>query len=131
MVISYDAWQHVFGGDPTIVGHRLTYTDAGWTYTIIGVAPPGLDYPTGVACWTALVPSGYKQVHVVARLAPGATPAAARAEFLGIVSRLSAGSEYAGAEVHTLPQVVHAWSGATPTSALRTDPSWIPAQTAD
>lgn len=106
MVISYDAWRHQFGGDTTIVGHHLTYASTGWTYTIVGVAPPGLDYPGGVACWTALIPSGYKQVHVIARLAPGATPEAARAEFLPVAARLSPQSDYAGAEVRTLPQLV-------------------------
>ena len=106
MVISYDAWRHQFGGDTAIVGHRLTYAGTGWTYTIVGVAPPGLDYPSGVACWTALIPSGYKQVHVIARLAPGATPDAARAEFLPVAARLSPQSDYAGAEVRTIPQLV-------------------------
>ena len=106
MVISYDAWRHQFGGDSAIVGHRLTYAGTGWTYTIVGVAPPGLDYPSGVACWTALIPSGYRQVHVIARLAPGATPEAARAEFLPVAARMSPKSDYAGAEVRTLPQLV-------------------------
>ncbi len=106
MVISYDAWRHQFGGDTAIIGHQLTYAGTGWKYTIVGVAPPGLDYPTGVACWTALIPSGYKQVHVIARLAPGATAEAARAEFLPIAARLSPKSDYAGAEVRTLPQLI-------------------------
>jgi hypothetical protein len=86
MVISYDAWRHVFNGDTAIVGHHLTYAGTGWTYTIIGVAPPGLDYPSGVGCWTALIPSGYTQVHVIARLASGATSEAARAAFLSVAA---------------------------------------------
>ena len=49
-----------------------------WTMRVVGVAPPGLDYPRGVEFWVA---SDYGSVDVVARLAPNATPEAARKEF--------------------------------------------------
>ena len=48
MVISYDAWQRDFGGDSLVVGHRLTEPYLQWSYTVVGVTTPGLDYPTGV-----------------------------------------------------------------------------------
>jgi putative ABC transport system permease protein len=55
---------------------------------VIGVAPPGLDYPAGAGCWTPIMKafSGL-QVFAVARLAPGASLDAARAEYFSIVSR--------------------------------------------
>src|ERR1043166_6086988 len=51
MVISYRAWQQQFGGDLNVVGHRLFQPGAQWNYTIVGVAPPGLDYPSHVDDW--------------------------------------------------------------------------------
>ena len=86
-VISYRTWQGAFGGDPDVVGRRLTLTQYQGTYTIVGVAPPGLDYPAGVDYW--IVP-GFRQLAmtVLARLEQGARPEAARSEFLSIVQVL-------------------------------------------
>ena len=36
---------------------QLTDPGAQIMYSIVGVAPPGLDYPVGVDCWTAAAPS--------------------------------------------------------------------------
>ena len=111
MVLSYRAWQDQFGGDPSIVGHRLTDPDTQWDYTIVGVAPAGLDYPAGVGYWIPSTPLGFAGVDVVARLAPGATLAAARAEFFSIIKRLehqdsATAGVAAGADIHTLPQMM-------------------------
>ena len=38
-VISYNAWQNLYGGDPTLVGSTLTIE--GHAFTVSGVAPPG------------------------------------------------------------------------------------------
>src|SRR5579862_3358540 len=79
MVLSYGAWRRYFGGDPAIIGRHVTDPFLDTPMTIVGVAPPGLDYPVGVDCWTPLF---YWSVDVIARFAPGASPAAARSEFL-------------------------------------------------
>jgi len=42
MVISYDAWRRLFGGDSSVVGRRLQMPVMKWSLTITGVAPPGL-----------------------------------------------------------------------------------------
>lgn len=89
VVLSYGAWRRRFGGNASIVGHHLTQPGTGWTFTIVGVAPPGLDFPAGTDCWTPLEASFYS-VDILARLAPGASPAAARAEFLAAMERISA-----------------------------------------
>ncbi|MQA92139.1 MAG: FtsX-like permease family protein [Gemmatimonas sp.] len=81
-VISYQTWQRDFGGDPGVLGRRLTTSYNQVSYSIIGVAPPGLDYPVGADYWILLRPIDL--VNVVARLAPGVTPEAARSEFLSI-----------------------------------------------
>ncbi|HEY5062306.1 MAG TPA: FtsX-like permease family protein, partial [Gemmatimonadaceae bacterium] len=102
LVISSGAWRRWFGGDPAIVGHRLSDPYGGWIYTIVGVAPPGLDYPRGADYW---IPMGRSSGAIaVARLARNATPAAARAEFLAIVrrSRPQAQSTIAGATATSL-----------------------------
>ena len=84
-VISYDAWRRSFGGDSAIIGRRLHLPELKWNATIVGVAPPGLDYPRGAELWTPNVYAG--GMDVVARLAPGATLDAARADYLAFVRR--------------------------------------------
>ncbi len=84
-VISYDAWRRLFGGDSAVIGRRLHLPDMKWNPTIVGVAPPGLDYPRGAEFWTPNVYAG--GMDVVARLAPGATLGAARTDYLTFVRR--------------------------------------------
>jgi putative ABC transport system permease protein len=90
LVLSYKAWRGAFGGDPHIVGRQLLEPYAQQTYTVIGVAPPGLDYPSGAGYW---IPpwKGNETMGIVgvARLAQSASPAAARAELFAIKNRLS------------------------------------------
>ncbi len=86
MVLSYEAWQRQFAGDRSILGRRLTDPVNENTYTIIGVAAPGLGFPVGAEFW--VIPPFPQQQDIIARLAPNATPAAARAEFLAIAQRI-------------------------------------------
>ncbi|HEY9227050.1 MAG TPA: ABC transporter permease, partial [Gemmatimonadaceae bacterium] len=51
LVLSHKAWRQKFGGDSAIVGKRLVSAVFNWEYTVVGVAPPGLDYPSGVEFW--------------------------------------------------------------------------------
>jgi len=108
MVLSYGAWQRQFGGDPAVIGHRLRQTWLKVPYTIVGVAPPGLDYPVGSDYW---VPLPIPQLeNVVARLATGAQPEAARAEFLTLMQRMrhqaGAVSSIRTADVRTLATAI-------------------------
>ena len=69
LVLSYGAWQREFGGDPSVLGRQLRQTWQKVPYTVVGVAPPGLDYPLRSEYW---VPLPFSQLeNVVARLAPG------------------------------------------------------------
>ena len=72
MVISFSTWQRQFGGDPAVIGHVLADPGQQITYSIIGVAPPGLDYPAGVECWTAAALRGSPYANVVGAWPPGA-----------------------------------------------------------
>jgi putative ABC transport system permease protein len=80
LVLSYGTWRHQFGGDPAIIGRHLFDPYNKVELTIVGVAPPGLDYPIGVGCWGP--PRWSVYVDLVARLAPTATLTAARSDFL-------------------------------------------------
>ncbi|MEP6494979.1 MAG: ABC transporter permease [bacterium] len=98
LVISYKTWQRYFGGDPSVVGHHLYEPYSQLTYSIVGVAPAGLDYPNGAGYWLPWPAADDLSVISVARLAPGATPAAARAEFLSIIQRSSPELHLTGAK---------------------------------
>lgn len=79
-----------------------------WNLTIVGVAPPGLDYPRGTESWLGV---NYQDLDVIARLAPGATPAAAREEYLTFLDHDPAslknfGTHTLGAQVHTFTDMV-------------------------
>lgn len=52
MVLSYAAWQHQFHGDSSVVGRRVVSPYYASPFTIVGVAPPGLDYPAGIEQFT-------------------------------------------------------------------------------
>ena len=87
VVISHGLWQRRFGGDPAVVGSSITLTDR--SYTVIGVMPPGFDYPDGADVWAPLVASADLRapnlrlshyLGVVARLAPGVSIEQADAE---------------------------------------------------
>jgi putative ABC transport system permease protein len=87
LILSYDAWQRHFRGDPAIVGRQI---DAGapTPYRIVGVMPQGFHFPSReTAVWRPLVFDGRTQanraVHflsVVGRRRPGVTVQQAQAD---------------------------------------------------
>jgi putative ABC transport system permease protein len=83
MVLSYEAWQRYFGGDPSVIGRHFRQPQIKKVYTVVGVAPPGIDFPAGTDYWEPLAFDGLLD-DIVGRLAPGATLATARSEFLDI-----------------------------------------------
>jgi putative ABC transport system permease protein len=113
-VISYDAWRHTFGAARDVLGRRLPLYDGSRTYTVVGVMPPGFEYPPGTDFWTSLAASFPEEVRarigfdVVGRLAPGATPADAAGELSAFLSRPQASvyDRNLRGVVHTLPDLV-------------------------
>ena len=79
-VIGYGLWQKLFGGSPKALG--ATIRVEGHPLTVIGVAPPGLDYPNKTVVWTAgaFYPGNDAWV-VIGRLKSGTSLARARAQF--------------------------------------------------
>jgi predicted permease len=106
MVVSYGVWRSQFGGSSSVVGRQIVDPNSHGTYTIVGVAPLGLDYPVGVGCWTPIARGTSPRVFAVARLARGTSISAARAEFLSIITRLEPALKLKGATALTFTQAV-------------------------
>jgi putative ABC transport system permease protein len=87
-VIGYGLWQQVFGGDPNVLGATIRLD--GIPLTVIGVAPPGFDYPGKAVLWKpAAFSAGNNGWGTIARLRPGITWPQARAAFVVEAERLS------------------------------------------
>ena len=96
-MVSWEAWTTRYGADSSLVGRSVTLDGAPWT--IIGVLPPGLriDRTTAApAFWVPALQDTYdiperrnRSYRTVARLAPGATFAAATQEAAAIVRSVS------------------------------------------
>lgn len=84
-ILSHDLWMTHFGGDPSILGRAVKFSEK--LFTIVGIMPPGFEFETGVKLWIpaapTLDPSNHPSIHtitVVGRLAPGQTVAQAHTE---------------------------------------------------
>jgi len=87
-VISYGLWQQLFAGDPKVLGATIRVD--GNPLTVVGVAPPGFDYPGRAALWKpAAFSPGNNGWGTAARLKPGLSWEQARAAFAVEVERLS------------------------------------------
>src|SRR5688500_8942495 len=107
MVLSHATWRREFAGDTSVIGRRLVDAFGRTSYEIVGVAPPGLDYPAGAGLWIPpWQPSTNLSVIAVARLAPDVSLQAARTEFFGTMRRLFPDREFDGAHVETFTQAV-------------------------
>jgi putative ABC transport system permease protein len=84
VVVSYDAWQRLLGGDPDVIGQTIRVD--GETRAVIGVMPRGfrlVPFADDIAFWAAhdlrRTPRARGMI-AVGRLKPGVTLAAAQAE---------------------------------------------------
>lgn len=92
-VISDRLWRSRFNGDRAIVGKavRLNGTD----HVVVGVMPPGFDFPNGTDIWEGLnwqfaQHSRFAHfVGAIGRLRPGMTPEAANRELARLTMRLA------------------------------------------
>jgi predicted permease len=102
IVLSYATWRRVFHADPRVVG-RVMYAPGPHTpTTIVGVAPPGLEYPAGTESWMQLKSDFTAQVDIVARLRGGATIDAARAQLFNLTQRVGV---FAGEQLPDQPKI--------------------------
>ena len=90
VLVSDGFWRRHLGGAPDALGRTLTFGDR--THTIVGIMPPGFDYPVGSELWVPreLDPLFESRTahnfQMVGRLADGVTIEQARAE-LGAIAR--------------------------------------------
>jgi putative ABC transport system permease protein len=86
-VIGYGLWQQLFGGDRKALGSTIRVD--GNPLTIIGIAPPGFDYPGKAVLWKpAAFSRGNNGWETIARLKPGIGWGQARAAFAAEADRL-------------------------------------------
>jgi predicted permease len=95
IVLSYDAWQRIFGDDRSAIGKTITLNNT--PRTVVGVMPPGFSYPGAPNDFW--VPSRYDAafranrdqyfIAVIGRLATGATIEQARSEMDVVADRLN------------------------------------------
>lgn len=97
VVISSGLWRRRYGSAREVIGRRVILGEQ--PFTIIGVMPPDLDYPSGVEIWrtTGSVsrsrPFGEaarREVNLIARLKPGVTLAQVASEITSLSARLDA-----------------------------------------
>jgi predicted permease len=95
IVITEGWWQRRYGGSPSIIGHRVRIDER--PFTIVGVMPSDLDYPTGIEIWrlTTSVPSNgpfgdaaRREVNLIGRLRPAVTLKQAETEIASLSERL-------------------------------------------
>jgi putative ABC transport system permease protein len=93
VILGNDLWKKRFGSNPGIVGQSAKLD--GELYTVVGVLPPGFDYPDKSELWAPMVITGNPTVprdahflKIIARLKPGVTPVQAQAEMNTIAGRL-------------------------------------------
>jgi len=79
-VIGHGLWQELYGGDARVLGSTIRVD--GIPLSIIGVAPPGFDYPDHAVLWKpAHFTRGNNGWETIARLKPGLSWPQARAAF--------------------------------------------------
>jgi predicted permease len=100
IVLSYSAWQRLFGGERDAVGTLLEFTGSGDNdiYRVIGIMPETFAFGAPVDGWrpskivelpVPKVVRTWRYDGVVARLAPGVTLDRARAELDTVAARLA------------------------------------------
>lgn len=86
-VLSYAAWQRLFGGDPDVIGRQVTIEQK--STTIVGVMPKEFSVPAGIDLWrpAQFTPKSWtwrgedsRSINVLARLAPGVSIGSAQSD---------------------------------------------------
>ena len=93
VVLGYGLWQRRFGGDLGVLDRTIQIDGA--QYEVVGIAPPGFNFPLGAEIWSPLAFDAkaaslrrQRYLTVVARLSPGRTLDDAKAQMAVISRRL-------------------------------------------
>jgi predicted permease len=91
-VISHRLWRERFGSDPSIIGKSIALN--GPQFTVVGVMPPGFQYPNGTDVWHRMTwdvaqhSRGAHFMESIVRLKPGVSVEAANNELRALTRRL-------------------------------------------
>ncbi|MDX2034310.1 MAG: ABC transporter permease [Blastocatellia bacterium] len=97
VVLTHEIWKRRFGGDPNVLGRKITL-DAAPFYTIYGVLPPNFNFPSNTQLFRSIAISKFlpnyeerdkRNVYAVARLKPGVSVEQAGAELAAFSQRLA------------------------------------------
>jgi len=95
VILSDAAWRSRLGADPGVVGRTLRLDGIPWT--VVGVMPPGFDYPAETRLWVPLAfdartaaARGAHFLDVFGRLKPGIGVDEAAREMAGLAARIKA-----------------------------------------
>src|SRR5688500_14335482 len=95
LAISYRAWTRRYARAPDVLGRKVTLGEK--RFTIVGVMPPGLDYPVGVEMWRTtrtfatngpFGDAARQEIDLVARRRPGVTIEQAAGELTALTRQL-------------------------------------------
>lgn len=109
-VVASHVWQTRFGGRPDLLGRVLEID--GRPYTVVGVAPAGLEFPSGAGIWLARHTSGEVfrglQIEFASLRAVGRLRGAATTDRLDVLAERGAvAAREAGRPVAPLPVPLH------------------------
>jgi putative ABC transport system permease protein len=100
VLLGHKLWQKQFGADPGVVGRAIRLDEQ--SYTVIGVLPPGLNFPPDKELFTPLALSARALTNyqgffltLIARLKPDVTRAQADAELATIIKPGERGPRFA------------------------------------
>src|SRR5262245_57375677 len=90
VILSDSLWRRRYGGDPHVIGQALRV--GGQSRTVVGIMPYGFRFPGESDLWLPLelqriCRKEFSIQNVIARLKPGVTAEAARADLSGILER--------------------------------------------
>jgi putative ABC transport system permease protein len=92
-LLSDKLWRERFAGDPHILGRTMTLDGAG--YTVVGVMPPGFEFPAKAELWLPLEvggdPNNAYDRTVIGRLRPSVSRRQAQAELETIARHIPLG----------------------------------------
>jgi predicted permease len=121
-VISYGLWQRAFGGVQDIIGRRIEL-EGNLPREIVGVMPPGFDFPDGTEAWTSVplanVPVPQRRARSfkgIARLAQNVTIDDLTRELSGISAQLAV--EYPKSNAGWVPEITPASNSNARTARL-------------
>jgi putative ABC transport system permease protein len=111
VLLSHRLWQRQFGADPGVVGRAIRLDEQ--SYTVIGVLPPGLNFPSDKELFTPLALSARALTNyqgffltLIARLKSGVTRAQADAELATIIKPGERGPRFGSVRVLGLQEAM-------------------------